>query len=359
MVSRLLARSVAGLHPGSFALVMATGIVSLACHLAGLDPIGRVLFRLNEAAYVLLWLLTLVRVFRFTPRVLADFSDPERGPGFLTMVAGTSVLGREFTLLDRAESVALVLGVLTTFLWALVLYGFLAAVIIREEKPAPGRWVNGAWLLAVVATQSVPLSWMGVTRPLFGMQEEVVFLMLAFHLVGHLLYVLVITLIMLEFIGFKFKPELLTPPYWINMGAMAITTLTGTVLIGLAPDSAVLTAVRPFVEGTTILAWAVATWWVPLLVILFGWRHLVGRVGLKYDPQYWSMVFPLGMYSACTFQLAQATGVTPLQTLSHAFAYIGLAAWAAVFAGLVRTVVTGLFGRPAPLEAEVARTLRR
>lgn len=128
---------------------------------------------------------------------------------------------------------------------------------------------------------------------------------------------------------------------------MAITTLTGTVLIGLAPHSALVTAVGPFVlEGTTILAWAVATWWIPLIVILFGWRHLVRRVGLKYSPQYWSMVFPLGMYSVCTFQLGLVTNIGFLHTLAQAFAYIGLTAWALVFLGLAGNVLGALRSAP-------------
>jgi tellurite resistance protein TehA-like permease len=130
------------------------------------------------------------------------------------------------------------------------------------------------------------------------------------------------------------------------MGAMAITTLAGAVLVSLAPESALLQAVLPFLQGLTILAWAVATWWIPLLVVLFAWRHLVGKVGLYYDPQYWSMVFPLGMYSVCTFRLAQVTGFAFLQHLSQAFAYVAVAAWAAVFMGLARHILGELQSAP-------------
>jgi len=168
-------------------------------------------------------------------------------------------------------------------------------------------------------------------------------------------------LIVYQFIAFRLDPALLTPPYWINMGAMAITTLTGGVLTGLAPQSALLQAVLPFLEGLTILAWAVATWWIPLLVILFGWRHLVGKVGFAYDPQYWSMVFPLGMYSACTFQLALVTRLAFLEAPAHAFAYIGLGAWTVVFLGLVRRVlaeVRSARGARAELEAAARRFYR-
>lgn len=78
------------------------------------------------------------------------------------------------------------------------------------------------------------------------------------------------------------------------------------------------------------------------------------------SPQYWSMVFPLGMYSVCTFQLGQVTGVSLLYIISQAFAYIGLTAWAVLSLGLVRTAVASL--RSVPDWQEVgaaARPFRR
>jgi tellurite resistance protein TehA-like permease len=341
----ILGRWVGDLYPGSFALVMATGIVSIACHLAGLVAVAWALFWVNHIAYTLLWLLTLARLLGFLPKVVADIADPGRGPGFLTMVAGTSVLSRQLSLLAGNDVLALALAVAATLLWALLIYGFLVGAILRPEKPPPGRWVDGAWLLAVVATQSVSLAWVGA-RSVLGLQDPIFLLMLALHLLGYVLYLVLIGLILYQFVAFRLDPTLLTPTYWINMGAMAITTLAGAVLVSLAPESALLQAVLPFLQGLTILAWAVATWWIPLLVVLFAWRHLVGKVGLYYDPQYWSMVFPLGMYSVCTFRLAQVTGFAFLQHLSQAFAYVAVAAWAAVFMGLARHILGELQSAP-------------
>jgi hypothetical protein len=52
----------AGMHPAYFALVMATGIVSIACELLGLQPIATALFALNLGFYPLLWILTIALV---------------------------------------------------------------------------------------------------------------------------------------------------------------------------------------------------------------------------------------------------------------------------------------------------------
>src|SRR6185503_13926865 len=89
----VLARAAADLFPGYFALVMATGIISIACFLLGMKTISLVLLVINVVAYVVLCVLLVVRLLFFFSRVKADIQNHVRGPGFFTVVAGTCVLG--------------------------------------------------------------------------------------------------------------------------------------------------------------------------------------------------------------------------------------------------------------------------
>ncbi len=87
------ADELAGFFPGSFALVMATGIVSLAAHFQGWDALASALFALNLLAYLVLWIITLARFAWFPSRVLDELTHHSQGAAFLTTAAGTSVLG--------------------------------------------------------------------------------------------------------------------------------------------------------------------------------------------------------------------------------------------------------------------------
>src|SRR5690606_4312881 len=85
----MLRAAVADLPPAYFALTMATGILSIAAAMQGFELLAQLLFGLNIAAYVILWLLSLLRLAWYPQRLLADLADHGRGPGFFTIVAGT------------------------------------------------------------------------------------------------------------------------------------------------------------------------------------------------------------------------------------------------------------------------------
>jgi tellurite resistance protein TehA-like permease len=327
--------------PGYFALVMATGIVSLAWHLQGFNSLARGLFCFNVPAFGVLWAITVRRWIRFRPEMVKDLANHARGATFLTTVAASSVLGKQFLLLTALPLAGKCLWLLALLLWLVLIYTFFTAITLVEPKPKLEAGISGSWLLAVVATESLcTLGTMVATS--FSRPGLVLFVSLSACFVGAMLYMVLITLILYRWFFRSMDPSMLTPPYWINMGALAITTLAGARLLSVTDSAPILKPFAPFVIGFTLFFWAAATWWIPLLLIVGIWRHLYQKLPLKYDPQYWSLVFPLGMYSVATSVFAGVAPLPFLRPISVFFAIAGLAAWSLAFLGLLGEIACAL-----------------
>ncbi|MFC4799032.1 tellurite resistance/C4-dicarboxylate transporter family protein [Neobacillus sp. GCM10023253] len=323
------------LFPGYFAVVMATGALSIAAFLLGMKLISIALLYVNVVAYIILWFLTLIRLFKYFPSLRADISSHTKGPGFFTLVAGTSVLGSQLIIVEKNYSIAVFLWYLAIFLWILVMYTFFAAVTIRNDKPSLADGINGGWLIAVVGTQSISILGTLLSPHLVAGKEMVLFFTLCMYFLGCMLYINIITLIFYRFTFIELKFSAMTPPYWINMGAVAITTLAGATLILNSQNWSFLVEITPFIKGFTLFFWITGTWWIPLLFILMVWKHLYHREPINYDPQFWGMAFPLAMYTLSTFQLSKALKVPFLTVIPDIMVYIAMGAWVTVFIGLI------------------------
>lgn len=325
------------LHPAYFALVMATGIVSIATYLHGVPVLPKVLFWLNALFLAGLAAATGARILRYPRSFAADIQSHSRGVGFFTSVAAIAVFGTELVLLMDAAGIAVVFWIAAAALWFMTIYGVLAVLTVKPDKPSLADGLNGGWLVSVVASQAVAMLTVVISAAgiLAGLERPLLFLALVLWLGGGALYLWIVTLIFFRYTFVHMAPEDLTPPYWINMGAVAISALVGATLIEHNALSRDVAEIVLFVKGFTLFYWAIATWWIPMLLVLGVWRYLICGVPLAYDPLYWGGVFPLGMYSVSTYHVAKILEAPFLLPLSQLFMVVAVLAWAATFAGLV------------------------
>ena len=331
--------ALADLSPANFGLVMATGILALAASMMELPAIARALFVLNVVQYAVLVLLYLLRALWHSRRFFGDFADHGVGPGYFTVVAASGVLASEFLLQGRDAAVAWGLAGATLVLWLLITYAMFLAFMVKREKPPLAQGISGSWLLAVVATQSVAVvAALLAPQAALAWRQPLNFLALTTWLAAGMLYIWLMTLIFYRFVFLRLTPEELVPSYWINMGALAISTLAGALLVQGAREAPWLAELLPFLKGFTLFYWAAGTWWIPVLVLLGVWRHGVRRYPLRYEPLYWGLVFPLGMYAACTWQMDAALGIALLKPLAQLFLWLGVLAWLVTWGGMLRRV---------------------
>jgi tellurite resistance protein TehA-like permease len=327
------------LPPSAFALVMSTGIVSIAAYLLQFEKVSQLLFLVNKIGFVLLILLLLLRVIFFFTEVSSDLSSHAKGAGFLTIVAGTCLVGMQYVLLSQNFSVAVFLWFFAFLLWLLIMYSFFITVITKQQKPTLEKGLNGSWLLIVVSIQSLSILSSTIQNRLPFPPEITTFLSLSAFLLGFVFYLIIITLVLYRLLFLKLSAEDFSPPYWIDMGACAITTLAAVTFITSNKENHLFNDMLPILKTLAVLSWSVSTWWIPVITILEIWRHVSKQVPIRYNTGYWSMVFPLGMYAVCTTKAANSFGFHFLLPVAQTFSYISLLAWTITFLAMCTNIL--------------------
>jgi tellurite resistance protein TehA-like permease len=330
---------------------MATGIISTGTFLLGPPWLSRALLAIAVAGLVLLSLAIIARVIFFRRRVAADFREPDKAFSFFSMIAALDLLGTRLAAAGHPLITAILAAVAAAG-WLALAYAVPASLILLRTKDTALSGVNGTWLLWIVATQSLSVAATTLVTAWPSQAALLVPVAEALWSVGLLLYLMVTTLILLRWLTIPMTPATLGPPYWILMGATAISVLAGAHMLALPRTIPVIAATAGFTEGFSFALWAFGTWWVPLLVILGLWRHVRRQWPLTYEPGLWSIVFPLGMYSVATLSFGKITGLAFMHPIARVMLWVAVAAWVLVAAAFLARLIRAR--RPAPASADAA-----
>lgn len=333
--------SVEGLTPGYFALVMASGILSVGMALKHRDLLSLLTLAICGTAFVVLLGLTLWRFVAYRSATNADFLDPRRAFGFFTFVAGTNVLGVRLGM-DGHHGATATLLVLAGTAWLVLGYVVPWTAVLGPQPRPVLATANGTWFIWAVASQSVAIAAASLEPLVENGRAALALLAVVSWSVGVFLYAATGVFVSLRLVLYDFGPEELTPPYWVAMGGLAITVLAGARIVEMA-DAPMVAATRGLIAGLAVVFWAFATWLFPVLVAAGWWRHVSHRVPLRYEATQWSIVFPLGMYGVAGIYLGQADHLPLVGRIAGVELWIAFAAGMLVFSAMVLHVIRTVF----------------
>jgi tellurite resistance protein TehA-like permease len=332
-VASRIAATVRDLTPGYFALVMASGIISVGLRLHGQVTLSALLLGVCAFAFAVLLVLNIWRILAFRDAVRSDFTDPARGFGFFTFIAGGNVLGVRLAM-DGHHGIASVLFGVELLAWLVLGYVVpWTSVLGRSERPVLPK-ANGTWFIWVVATQSVAAAAATLQPALPALRDALAVIAALAWSVGLVLYAAVGIMVSARLLLYELRPSDLTPPYWVAMGAGAITVLAGARIVEMV-DTPMVEAVRGLVAGVSVSIWLFGSWLIPVLVAAGWWRHRTHKVPLRYEPSLWSIVFPLGMYSVAATYLSEADHLPLVGAVGAVGIWVAFSAWALVLAAML------------------------
>lgn len=337
MSKRRITAGIRSLAPSYFGLPMSTGIIAIGSLQMGHPAVGRAFFALNHVEMLVLGALFLMRLLFFFPAFRRDLGTHGSGAGFLTIVAAVCLLGMQYIVFNNAFRPAAFLWCLALVAWAVLAYSFFILISIKTPKPSLAHGLNGTWLLFVVSVQALSILGATLAPQLPAPVKPVLFITLLFHLLGWLFYLIIIGIIFLRTTFIHLDPTEFRPSYWINMGAAAITTLAGITLARSLAEQGSLVELVPPLKFFIVFAWVAGTWWVPVVFTLGLWRNR--KVPLRYHAGHWSLVFPLGMLTVCTWELVKLFELPLLAYLPKVLLPIAWAAWTLAFIAMCTTAL--------------------
>lgn len=321
-----------GVHPGSFAVVMATGIVSAALRQAGSLQLSRVLLAIAAASFTVLLGASAWQAALFPAEMRGDLRSPDRAFTSFAFVAACNVLG--YGLAGHGLDYAAALAAAGLLAWLVLTCLVPGRLTIRSRTRPAVTDVNGSWYLWAVGTQSLVIAAAFLRAGGLVQARAAALAAVTAWSAGVVLYLAITVAVAARLLLAGLGPRDATAPYWVAMGAASITVLAAVQILHITGQPSA-GASRAVMTGLAVTFWALATCLIPPLIARSTWRHLRMHAAARYRADLWMIVFPAGMYAAASMQLGAAAGLPLVHQIGAAATWAAAAAWALCFAAMI------------------------
>lgn len=320
-------KSLEDLDPINFAFIMATGIVSISLHINGWIRLGNLFLAIGTVGYIGLILLFAARFYLVPKIAFHKMKDIQELFKYLSFSAGSDALAAHFSMLGNTV-VAFILGFIGAISTIFLIYAIFCMLFFHAKESI--QVVCPYWLLMAIASNSVGMVISDLWNQEAITNETIMIIASCFWSFGIMVYIFFMSLNFYRMFFFPFKGGDLNPAFWTCLGGAAIAVVDGCnlVLVNNAPQF--LEQIKPFISGISLLLWGWGTAFLPILILMWAWKYFYFKVPLENDPSMWSVVFPLGMYSASIVYLSNALQMHLLDWWRPIFLAIAVLAWLAV-----------------------------
>jgi len=343
-------------HPGWFATVMGTAIVSVVAYanpgnnsylLATAHTIGVGFLLLAWLAAIAVLIPFVARLVRHRDAAMADLRHPVVGAMYGTLPAAILVLASATAAIGEAVLPA---GVVVAIVAVLAVIGgiisFVGSVVFTYmlfvSDQVADEAVNGGWFIPPVVSIIIPLPLMALLPHVSSSGARLLLVTgYASFGIGFFLFLLVAAVLFARLIRHSLPLAPLAPSLWIGLSPIGIGSVALLRLaVGAAwhwGDAAGMIQSGSLVAATVL--WGFGLWWLAIAASLLV-RYLK-RGGLPFSVGWWAFTFPVGAYTLATLQLARTWNTAVLEWMAVALFIVLVGFWICVSVATVQAIRDG------------------
>lgn len=313
-----------------FTPAMATIMIASASQLYGYERVVPYFFITSLAIFFSVVIFKTLQTILFYKDALEELFNPEKTLYFFTIVVAVNLVGMCFSRIFHLYTTANIFWYVAIALW-LGISLFTFSILFLNQKSEDRKFedvFHGGWFFATAGTQSTALLGVIVAEHATRYVTFIHVFSFALWSIGASLYIVFMALIILRLVFYRIDSNTVLSPYWMNVGAAAITAITGIVLHQhIQGTGGPFGDFLPFLKGISLLFWSFGLWWMPFLIILAIRKLAYSEEGLAFTVGYWEVAFALGLYANSTIQLVNVFEGRYLIILSVCFYIACIIVW--------------------------------